>query len=107
MPTCLLNVVSFGSSYRKLWKESKACTNDNMFEAKKETATYRADLGGTYILDALTVVLEAKMLGDQMRRNVFVITDGQVSNTQEVKALAAKYNKAGGNIQIMSFGIGQ
>ena len=64
--------------------------------------TLAANLGGTEILPALTDVLE-RPRRDTLARQIVILTDGQVTNTDAVIALARKY---AANTRIFTFGIG-
>ena len=62
----------------------------------------QADLGGTEILPALKFVLEQKANGD-LTRQVVVLTDGEVTNTDAVLALVKQH---AAQARVFTFGIG-
>ena len=43
---CYINVVGFGSSFRKLWPASVKYSRDSLREGTAHIATMQADLGG-------------------------------------------------------------
>ncbi len=96
------NIVGFGSTFQKLFPESRAYDDASLAEATRHVATMDADLGGTEILPALEAVLSAP-LGAELPRQVFLLTDGEVTNTDEVIALAASHAS---HARIFTFGIG-
>ena len=98
------NIVSFGDSYKKLFPTSKLYSQSTLNTAKAEVDKFDADLGGTNILDPLTDVLRSPfLLNDRCPRQLFIVTDGEVSNTRKVLATIRKYSL---NTRIFTFGIG-
>lgn len=96
------NVVGFGSTFRKLFPESRPYDDASLAEATRHVAAMDADLGGTEILPALEAVLSAPSVSE-LPRQVFLLTDGEVTNTDEVIALAASHAS---RARIFTFGIG-
>jgi Ca-activated chloride channel family protein len=81
---------------------SMAGDEASLDEATKYIERTEADLGGTELLQPLTKLLEARR--DEARsRRILVLTDGQVSNEDEVLALARKHADTA---RIFAFGIG-
>jgi len=101
-PGCSFNVVGFGSRYQSLFPKSRAYDDASLAKAAKHVRELDADLGGTEILSALEHVLGAEPL-EGLPRQVFVLTDGEVSNTDEVIALGRQH---AGHARIFTFGIG-
>jgi Ca-activated chloride channel family protein len=101
-PGCLFNIVGFGSSFQSLFPESRPYDDASLAEATKHVNDLEADLGGTEVLPALEHVLEAERRPG-LPRQVFVLTDGEVSNTDEVIALGRRH---AGHTRIFTFGIG-
>lgn len=97
------NIVSFGDTYRKLFPTSKLYSQSTLNTAKSEVDKFDADLGGTNILDPLTDVLRTPFVNDRCPRQLFIVTDGEVSNTRKVLATIRKYSL---NTRIFTFGIG-
>lgn len=96
------NVVGFGSTYQSLFPESRLLDDASLQEASRHVAAMDADLGGTEILPALEAVLGAPALAE-LPRQLFVLTDGEVTNTDEVIAAAAAHS---GRARVFAFGIG-
>jgi len=99
---CLFNIIGFGSSFRSLFPESCAYDQASLDCASKFVAGMCADLGGTEILPALQFALEQPRHA-HLPRQVVVLTDGQVTNTDAVLALATKH---AAQARIFTFGIG-
>ena len=87
-PGCSFNIIGFGSSYRTLFPSSVPYNQQNLDVAIQHAETLRADLGGTELLSPLKYVFSQPLLPG-LPRQVFVLTDGSVSNTnaciQEVR----------------------
>ncbi len=102
IPGCRFNIVSFGSNFEALFPESRPYDETSLASASAFVANMSANRGGTEILPALESVLTQKH-GAELSRQVVVLTDGQVSNTDAVLALA----KAHANTtRVFTFGIG-
>jgi Ca-activated chloride channel family protein len=102
LPSDTFNVVRFGTEYQSLWKTPRPYDDASLEEASNYIAATDATLGGTEILKPLKALLEAKRDAERPRR-VLLLTDGQVSNEDEVLALARQHAEGA---RIFSFGIG-
>jgi vault protein inter-alpha-trypsin-like protein/VWA domain-containing protein len=102
IPGCRFNIVGFGSRYESLFMESRPYDDTSLREASQHVAHMEANLGGTEILGPLTFVLEQRK-HEGLARQVVVLTDGQVTNTDAVLALAARHASTS---RIFTFGIG-
>jgi Ca-activated chloride channel family protein len=102
VPGCRFNIVSFGSNFEALFPESRPYDETSLASASAFVANMSADRGGTEILPALESVLTQKHAAE-LSRQVVVLTDGQVSNTDAVLALAKAHAK---NTRVFTFGIG-
>ncbi|CAB4011146.1 Hypothetical predicted protein [Paramuricea clavata] len=99
---CYFNVIGFGSSYVHLFPESVAYNQKNLEIAVKHAKNLQADLGGTELFDPLKDIFShAPMKG--LPRQVFVLTDGSIGNTESVIKLVAKNSN---DSRCFSFGIG-
>ena len=81
-PGCSFNIIGFGSSYRLLFPKSVPYDQKHLDEAIHHAETVQADLGGTELLSPLRNIFEQQPLLPGLPRQVFVLTDGSVSNTQ-------------------------
>ena len=90
---CYFNIVGFGSSHKKLFKESVVYNQGNLDKAVQHTKSIRADLGGTELLPPLEEIFKMPSVKG-LPKQIFVLTDGDVSNTysviEEVKKNAHK-----------------
>ena len=76
-------VVSFGDSSQSLFNESRINSNESIAFATSNIHKMRADLGGTEIYHPLSNILRSKII-EGYPKQVFLLTDGGVSNTQKV-----------------------
>ena len=74
--------LSFEALYRTLFPETKPLTDSSLAEAKSWVSRVEADLGGTEIFSPLEHVLQLPRRAGKPRQ-VFVLTDGAVSNSLE------------------------
>ena len=96
------NVVGFGSTCRRLFEDNEPYDEKTLAEATRHLAGLEADLGGTEILPALEGILK-RPPRPGLPRQVFILTDGQVTNTEAVIALVRKHS---GDTRVFTFGIG-
>ena len=82
---CYFNVIGFGSSFTKLFKKSKLYNDETLKLACQSCKSLEADRGGTEILAPLQWVFSQPVIAGYPRQ-VFLLTDGQIGNTQEVIA---------------------
>ncbi|CAC5412219.1 unnamed protein product [Mytilus coruscus] len=99
---CLFNVVSFGSDFSTLFEQSEEYSEKTLKQALSLQIQMKADMGGTEILRPLKQIY-SKNCKQGYPRQIFLLTDGGVSNTDEVIKLAKKNN---GNTRVFTFGIG-
>jgi Ca-activated chloride channel homolog len=99
---CRFNIVGFGSRYEALFPASREYDDRSLKAASEHVAGMQADLEGTEILPALKFVFEQKA-GSELTKQVVVLTDGQVSNTDAVLALAKQHAP---HVRVFTFGIG-
>jgi Vault protein inter-alpha-trypsin domain/von Willebrand factor type A domain len=102
IPGCTFNIVGFGSRYEALFPSSRAYDEKSLAEASAHVTRLEADLGGTEILPALEFVLDQPRYGERLRQ-VVVLTDGEVTNTDAVIELARKHVD---HARVFAFGIG-
>jgi vault protein inter-alpha-trypsin-like protein/VWA domain-containing protein len=102
IPGCRFNIVGFGSRYETLFPASREYDDASLKIASDHVASMEADLGGTEILPALTLVLDQER-HKQLTRQVVVLTDGQVTNTDAVIGLVRQH---AADTRVFTFGIG-
>jgi hypothetical protein len=105
------NIVGFGSSYTCLFSKSVEYNASTLEKAEKAMSNLQADLGGTEIQQALEKVFE--MRRKDMPTQVFVLTDGEVWNSEalfasisENVAKSLKDHKGENFLRVFSLGIG-
>ena len=86
------NILGFGSSYRKLFPHSVPYDEQHLDKAISHAQSMGADLGGTELLSPLEYILKVKLRSGYPRQ-IFVLTDGSVSNTNACVQQMNKNNK--------------
>ena len=99
---CAFDIVGFGSTFTSLFDTLRPYNDASLAEASRHVAALDASLGGTEILPALEFVL-AHASGRERPLQLVVLTDGQVTNTDEVLACATRHAN---HSRIFTFGIG-
>ncbi|KAM9318295.1 von Willebrand factor A domain-containing protein 5A-like [Pholidichthys leucotaenia] len=99
---CYFNIYSFGSNYEHMFLKSVEYSQKTMEEALKKVEQMDADLGGTEILKPLNHIYSQPLIPNQPRQ-LFVFTDGEVGNTNQVIDLVKKNSSSH---RCFSFGIG-
>ncbi|UJR07093.1 hypothetical protein I4U23_011381 [Adineta vaga] len=99
------NIIRFGSTFQVLF-ENKAMTTvyneQTVKQAENLLQSMTADLGGTELLKPLQYLKDHPPMNGRLRR-VFLLTDGEVSNTNQVINLCAAMSST---TSIFSFGLG-
>jgi hypothetical protein len=80
---CRFAVVSFGSDHEFMFKQSRMYDDQSLRQASAKVAEMSADMGGTEVLKPIQDIL-ADHADPDFSRQVFVLTDGEVSNTDAV-----------------------
>ncbi|CAG8476693.1 11290_t:CDS:10 [Funneliformis mosseae] len=102
---CYFNVVSFGSHHDSLFPKSQLYSETSLSKAIELAQTMTSNYGGTEIFQALKWVFENSR--DDMPTSVFLITDGEVYNVDEVvELIREKEEKKKDDLRIFSLGIG-
>jgi hypothetical protein len=101
---CRFNIIRFGSRFVALFNDqvTRAYNEANMREAEAMIKKMNADLGGTELLAPLDWLKKEKpSIG--CARQIFLMTDGEVSNVNEVTNLC---QEMAAYTRIFSFGLG-
>ncbi|XP_056912300.1 von Willebrand factor A domain-containing protein 5B1 isoform X1 [Takifugu flavidus] len=93
-PGTKLNIVGFGTTIKPLFTSSKMSTDVTILQACEYLQRMRADMRGTNLLGALSWVYQQPMLRSYPRQ-VFIITDGSISNVAKVLELVRRNACAG------------
>ncbi|CAF1067254.1 unnamed protein product [Rotaria sordida] len=100
---CHFNIVRFGSQHQTLFKDITAVYNEkNTQKAEQLVKNMNADLGGTELLLPLQW-LEKNPPVQGRARQIFLLTDGEISNVNEVLDLCRTMATS---TRIFSFGLG-
>ena len=92
-PGCYFNIIGFGSQYSPLFPSSVPYNQANLDVAVSHSQSMQADLGGTELKPPLEFIFKQKVLPG-LPRQVMVLTDGSVSNTQDCISLVKKNSSA-------------
>ena len=98
------NIVSFGSTYEKIFDNFVDITEDNINTAIDISNKFDADLGGTELLEPL-IYLEECLKNNKRPTRIFILTDGAVFNTEECLEKIKNIGKTK-DIRFFSLGIG-
>ncbi|CAG8757099.1 14038_t:CDS:2, partial [Funneliformis caledonium] len=102
---CYFNVVSFGSHHDSLFPKSQFYSETSLSQAIKLAQSMTSDYGGTEIHGVLKWVFENSR--DDMPTSVFLITDGEVYNVEQIVELVReKEEKKKDDLRLFSLGIG-
>ncbi len=101
---CLFNIVRFGSSYSSLFSDqvTREYNQTTMCQAESLIKSMKADLGGTELLEPLRWLQKSKPPSGCVRQ-IFLLTDGEVSNVDQVINLCRDMAEF---TRIFSFGLG-
>ena len=99
----LFNVIGFGTDFKKLFEGGSVEYNDkNLTTATEHVNGMTANMGGTDILKPLMAIFGEKAKPG-IPRQIFLLTDGEVNNTQEC---IAAVRKNANSTRVFTFGIG-
>ncbi|RHZ83023.1 hypothetical protein Glove_100g22 [Diversispora epigaea] len=102
---CIFNVVSFGSKFTSLFPKSEPYAEKTFKKALNHAKSMDASYGGTEIYSALQWVLQTSK--KDFPTAIFVITDGQVYNVDQiVKLISDSLSKRNNQLRLFSLGIG-
>ncbi|GAM27202.1 hypothetical protein SAMD00019534_103770 [Acytostelium subglobosum LB1] len=96
------NIWLFGSSYKSLFPESKLYNDESLDAAAAYITQIDANLGGTELLPPIQAILKNEY-DPQYPRQVFILTDGEVSQRDE---LIDFVGKEANTTRIFTLGIG-
>lgn len=105
-PSCSFNLWSFGTSFRPLWPHSRAYNLMSRYATKSHVAhKFRADLGGTELLNVLKKVVSSR--GGFATTDIIVLTDGQIWDLDDtVKFVKQTKLQSRRRVRFFSLGIG-
>ncbi|CAF3817745.1 unnamed protein product [Rotaria sordida] len=101
---CHFNIIRFGTQYKSLFTEITAIYNEeNAQKAEQLINGMKADLGGTELMGPLQWI-EQHSPNQGRARQIFLLTDGEISNVTEVLDLCRSMALS---TRIFSFGLGK
>ena len=88
---CYFNIWSFGSRFSALFRHSQPYNDGNLAKAKAHVRGMDANMGGTEIYRPLEALFNQPAMKERAKQ-VFVLTDGEVSNVDSVMSLVKQNN---------------
>ncbi|CAG0903393.1 unnamed protein product [Darwinula stevensoni] len=98
------NIMSFGFTFSSLWEGSEKYREDSLHKATAHVLEMEANFGGTEIYEPLSTIFQ-QVQRDGYHRQVIVLTDGEVSNTEQVIALVRENCKTS-KTRVFALGVG-
>lgn len=107
---CTFNVVSFGSQFEFLSPKPIEYNDETLEQVSAIVTHFKADMGGTELYQPLKEIFSTTPKQERVRQ-VFLLTDGAVSNTKDVLkiikgACQGKDQSGGGLTKVHTFGLG-
>ena len=100
---CYFNIVSFGSTFNYLFENASIIYDDHSLQkAKDYVDEMTADYQGTEIYPPLKSIFSQRPIKDHARQ-ILLLTDGDVSNVEELMILVKSYNKIS---RVFTLGLG-
>ncbi len=99
----MFNIVSFGTSFSKLFDKSVEYNEKNFNTANAHVQSMAANMGGTNIINPMKSIFSEPSI-DGVPRQIFLLTDGEVNNRDDCINTVKKFAKT---TRVFTFGIGQ
>jgi hypothetical protein len=99
---CYFNIFSFGSHFDSLFETSVKYDDNTLLKAKEHVQSMEANYGGTKIYQPLDAIFKQSIMAGYLRQ-IFVLTDGEVSNSASVVELVKKNSSQG---RVFALGLG-
>ena len=101
-PNSYFNIYSFGSWHSLLFPTNMESSEKNVEDAIKLVREFRADMGGTDILEPILKAM-TEPRRKKHPRSIFLLTDGAVSNTSTILSTIEEYSHRN---RVFALGIG-
>ncbi|XP_072297521.1 von Willebrand factor A domain-containing protein 5B1 [Eucyclogobius newberryi] len=89
-----LNIVGFGTTVKPLFSLSRLCTDVTLMQANEYIQSMKADMRGTNLLGVLSWLYQQPMQRS-CPRQIFIITDGTISNVSKILELVRRNTCSG------------
>lgn len=99
---CYFNIVSFGSNYERMFPNCVPYDEVNLTNALSQVKKFSANMGGTELYTPIVDLLQEK---SQKRKCYFLLTDGQVSDSDRIAKEISSLKKPGD--RFFAMGVGQ
>ena len=101
-------IISFGSDFRAMKIDGKTTIDYNdstRKEAISQVENFSSDYGGTEIYTPIKDAFDNTIVDKDTQKRVFLLTDGQVGNSDEVVELISNHCDKDDSTKVFSFGI--
>lgn len=99
---CHFNIYGFGSRFVRLFETSQPYNEEYVSKALTYIKSISANLGGTELFKPLEAIFKTCNI-PSLQRQIFVITDGQVSDIDKITRLITKHSDSA---RVFALGIG-
>ncbi|AYV76188.1 MAG: hypothetical protein Terrestrivirus5_10 [Terrestrivirus sp.] len=96
------NIVGFGSDFQEMYPNDLEYNEENYNKTLNDVQKISADLGGTEIFNVVKFMNEKNSTNKY--KNVFLLTDGQVSNVDQISEYLDQHRKEG--VRYFTVGVG-
>ncbi|CDS35741.1 von Willebrand factor A domain containing protein [Echinococcus multilocularis] len=100
---CRFQIVGFGSSFHPLFPQPVDYNKENVERALEYQKTLSANMGGTEVLSVLKFVYDTPVTGVGWYRCIIFLTDGEISNQDEVIGLVTRNQQSA---RLFAIGLG-
>eukprot|EP00347_Sterkiella_histriomuscorum_P020358 403338114 len=100
---CYFNVYSFGGTHTKMFDTSQVFNELTLNKAIDDVKKYQANMPGTEIYRPVKEILETKPIHPKFTRHLYLITDGEISDTNKLIDLIKQHRDT---TTVHCFGIG-
>jgi hypothetical protein len=77
------NIIKFGDTFSKFYEKNVVYNEQNQLDTLEKIKDIAADMGGTEILKPIYYLLDSSIESNHIA-NIFLLTDGQVSNNDQI-----------------------
>lgn len=104
---CKFNLYSFGSYVSSIWPQSRPYNDSTMQEALNHVSAFRADFGGTEVLEAMRTAVSNRLSTEVSSTQVILLTDGEIWEPgKTIEFVRKTTSEAKSNVRFFSLGIG-
>ncbi|CAI2378480.1 unnamed protein product [Moneuplotes crassus] len=105
-PNSRFNIISFGSTFEKLFSDTVSYNQARLSSAIIKIKQFSADLGGTEIYSPLKAIFSKRDQYPELEKHVFILTDGAVFSPQLCSDLIRESCNRAKNFAVHTIGVG-